>query len=383
MNRTLKHIWNNKKTNLEVIIVLSIILVIQLYLVAELWSSFYPEGNKVLSESCYSFVVNNPNETNLNDLMVVYPKDMIVPLDIQFVGTGVQNHAMVITAVPYDEEKYKELISNEFGNPQDIRLYAPLTPFSEKRINNIGTYDSLSVNNGSVVLVDNVFDSYSKSKMNNDKYVYIAGSAYKISGGINVYEVEWNEEIQFKFISNVKTVLKSTSNYEIIFQFDKPLKPIDYSRLSDYVDSKFEVIDTKLPYTLNQKQTDDAKTYTLIILSSVVLCLFLTMSFIWYVLENRQKEFRVYLICGSSYLYIVKQIILHISVLCIVAELIGWCIFFLIINCTRMVALKTVPFGYAFINSISFWFLLLIVMSVFLMKDFIQKQRLGLSRITR
>ena len=107
------------------------------------------------------------------------------------------------------------------------------------------------------------------------------------------------------------------------------------------------------------------------------------MSFIWYVLENRQKEFRVYLICGSSYLYIVKQIILHISVLCIVAELIGWCIFFLIINCTRMVALKTVPFGYAFINSISFWFLLLIVMSVFLMKDFIQKQRLGLSRITR
>ncbi len=383
MNNTLKHLVNNKKQSLGIIIILAIILFVQLYLTSELWVAFYPSGKEKLNESCYSFVVSDPTPKALETMVKSVPADITGILDIQLVGTGLEYHDQLITAEVFDEQQYKEWFPEEYGETyQEIRLIAPLTPLSSKRINNYGSYDPSKINDSTIILLDN-WRTYSDSQLFIGKYVYISGEPYEIVGAADIYEVEWDNEIYNKYIGSIGTVLKTTSRYEVVFQFDKPLKNSMYKKLLAFVEESFEVTDAEMPYVLNEEESNDVTRFSAEILICIAVCLFLTMDFIEYVIENRKKEFRVYLICGASSFYNVKLIFYHVSLLCLFAEITGWTTFILLMQLTRLVAFDKIPLAFALINIFSFWILLMIVMIIYLIKDHIQKRKLGLSRIAR
>ena len=146
---------------------------------------------------------------------------------------------------------------------------------------------------------------------------------------------------------------------------------------------RFTVTRVNEPYILEQNQIKSLKRLTVVAILCIILCFWLTIEFIWYLLECRQKEFRVYQICGATGKYIVKLILIHISILCFVSEFIGWAIFIILQKHTGLVQLDSVPWPFALINLLSFWIIAITVVSVNLALEATQKRKLGISRTAR
>ncbi len=389
MNRTFKYLLNNKRQNAGVIIVFMLIMVIQLLLTSELWFNYFPSGKKVLSQACYSFEVEDVDKEIIARLMTDYPEGIARPLDVQFAGTGVQDHPELISEhiINKGDPDYLALFQDaDEVYSETVRIYAPITEFSERRINDKGSYDLSRLDNDSIVLLPVKRGVYQQSRSGFDvgKYLYVLGNSLEIIGVADIYEVDREENpISFEYIGNTDTVLRLTSQYEIVFQYDKPLTREEETGLNAYMFERFNVINIKAPFVLEQSQLDSLKKLTAIAVLGITLCFWLTIEFIWYVLERRQKEFRVYQICGASGKYITKQILIHISVLCFISECLGWAVFLMLQKFTRLIQLDNVPWAFAMINILSFWIIAMIVVSINLALESIEKRKLGISRTAR
>lgn len=389
MNRTFKYLLNNKKQNAGVIIIFTLIMVIQLLITSELWFKYFPSEKKALSQACYGFEVNTVDKNGIDCMMSKYPKDLVNPLDVQLVGIGEQNHPELIFEQAIDitnPNHLKQLQETDSSFSENVRIYAPITGISEKRMYDKGSYDPTKLCDDTVVLLAmrQGVSWKNRSEFDVGNYLYVLGNSLKIVGVADIFEVSWEEEsLPFEYLSNIDTVLKIAPKHEIIFQFEKPLSKQEEANLTTYVSEQFAVTNAKAPYTLEQSQIDSLKKLTTIAILCITLCFWLTIEFIWYVLERRQKEFRVYQICGASEITITKLILIHISVLCLISECLGWGCFCLLQKHSRLIQLDTVPMAFALINIISFWIIVMIVVSVNLFLEAMQRKKLGLSRSAR
>ena len=229
MNRTFKYLLNNKRQNAGVIIVFMLIMVIQLLLTSELWFNYFPSGKKVLSQACYSFEVEDVDKEIIARLMTDYPEGIARPLDVQFAGTGVQDHPELISEhiINKGDPDYLALFQDaDEVYSETVRIYAPITEFSERRINDKGSYDLSRLDNDSIVLLPVKRGVYQQSRSGFDvgKYLYVLGNSLEIIGVADIYEVDREENpISFEYIGNTDTVLRLTSQYDIVIQYDKPL----------------------------------------------------------------------------------------------------------------------------------------------------------------
>lgn len=389
MNRTLKYLLNNIRQNSGLIIVFTLIMIIQLLLTSELWFKYYPTGKKALSQACYSFEIEDFEKEDVLRVMVDYPKSMVKPLDVQLVGMGEQNHPELISENKFDETnpEYLTLMQDmDDSYSETVRIYAAITSLSERRINDVGSYDRSKLRDNAVVLLPMRFGVAQKKRSEFDvgKYAYVLGNSLEIVGVADIYEVSRAEyAFPFEYIGNINTVLKLTSKHEIVFQFEKPLKSEEESRLIAYVVKHFTVTSTKGPYVLEQDQLESLKRLTTISTLGIILCFWLTIEFIWYVLECRRKEFRVYQICGATEKHITKMILIHISILCFISECLGWGVFCLLQKFTMLIQLDNVPWLFALINILLFWIIAMIVVSLNLAIEALQKKKLGISRTAR
>lgn len=378
MNSTIKYILNNMRINIIVILIIAMVFIIQLMLTLELWTSFYPAGSSSLSGACYGFEIAKAEKEDIQDVILEYPSDLVNPLDIQLAGYGSQNHFQLITDNMLSEEEFDTNWLSDY--PTDyIELYAPLTQLSEKRINQIGSYDSSEIKSDTVVLIDH---NLSISDINLNNYVYISEQPYLIVGIADVFEADWDNK-GYQYLCSIDTVLESTSRHVLVFQYNEPLKNSDYDQLLSYVTESFEITEIYMPYVLDTEQSAMSQRLILEVIILVIVCLCLIMSFIDFVIETRNKEYRIYRICGARGFNIVMMIVLHISFLCVIAETISWAVFFLIMHYTKLTALDSIPIQWALINSLLFWALLIIVLLLYRCKDHIQIRRLGLSRTVR
>lgn len=389
MNRTIKYLLNNKKQNAGVITVFSLIMVIQLLLTSELWYEYFPSGKEALSQACYSYKVEDVDKTVLANLMTDYPKGIVKPSDVQLAGTGVQDHPELISehVLKKDDPEYKTLLQDtEDISTETIRIYAPITEFSENRINDKGSYEFSRLGNDSIVLLPVKMGIHKgeRSGFEVGKYLYVLNNSLNIVGVADIYEVK-NEEypISFEYIGNTDTVLRLTSEYEIIYQFEKPLSSEEEQLLESYMAERFSVTDISKPYVIEQNRLDSLERLTIVSILGIILCFWLTIEFIWYLLELRQKEFRVYQICGAGGKYITKLILIHISVLCFISECMGWAVFGLLYRFTRLIQLESIHWAFALINILFFWIIAILVVSVNLAIESIEKRKLGISRTAR
>lgn len=389
MNRTIKYLLNNKKQNAGLIIVFALIMIIQLLLSSELWFEYYPTGKKALTQACYSFEIEDFEKEDVLRVMVDYPKSMVKPLDVQLVGMGEQNHPELISENKFDETNPEYLTfmqDMDDSYSETVRIYAAITSLSERRINDIGSYDRSKLLDNSVVLLPMRFglSQQKRSEFDVGKYAYVMGNSLEIVGVADIYEVSRAEySFPFEYIGNINTVLKLTSKHEIVFQFEKPLKYEEETRLIAYMVGHFSVTNIKEPYVLEQNQLDSLKRLSTISTLGIILCFWLTIEYIWYVLESRQKEFRVYQICGATGKYTIKQILIHISVLCFISECLGWAVFCLLQKFTMLIQLDNVPWLFALINILLFWIIAMIIVSLNLAIEALQKRKLGISRTAR